>query len=90
MEQKDWKSCLKSGELDATLTQLYGGDGLTRAKERCGRVVEGFERTFGAQPEALFSAPGRTELGGNHTDHQHGRVLAASVDMDILLFATDS
>ncbi len=84
MEQKDWKRCLESGELDAALTQLYGGDGLTRAKERCGRVVEGFERTFGACPEALFSAPGRTELGGNHTDHQHGRVLAASVDMDIL------
>ena len=84
MEQTDWKLRLESGELDAVLTRLYSGDGLTRARERCERVVEGFEKTFSVQPSALFSAPGRTELGGNHTDHQHGKVLAASVDMDIL------
>ncbi|MEG1850125.1 MAG: galactokinase family protein, partial [Oscillospiraceae bacterium] len=39
---------------------------------------------FGSPPQALFSAPGRTELGGNHTDHQHGRVLAASINLDII------
>ena len=44
-------------------------------------AVSGFEAAFGARPQALFSAPGRTELGGNHTDHQHGRVLAAAVDL---------
>ena len=84
MEQTGWKLRLESGELDAALERLYGAGGLTRAKERCGQVTEGFQRTFAAVPTALFSAPGRTELGGNHTDHQHGRVLAASVDMDIL------
>lgn len=84
MQEKEWKRRLENGELDAQLERLYGSDGLTRARERCGRVVEGFEKTFAAAPAALFSAPGRTELGGNHTDHQHGRVLAASVDMDIL------
>ena len=41
-----------------------------------------FEETFGRRPGFLFSAPGRTELGGNHTDHQLGRVLAAAVDLD--------
>lgn len=84
MEQNGWKPRLESGELDAALERLYGADGLARAKERCGKVTEGFQKTFVAAPAALFSAPGRTELGGNHTDHQHGRVLAASVDMDIL------
>ncbi len=42
----------------------------------------GFQAAFGAQPERYFSAPGRTEIGGNHTDHQRGRVLAAAVNLD--------
>ena len=41
-----------------------------------------FSKVFGREPEVLFSAPGRTELSGNHTDHQHGRVLAAAVNLD--------
>ena len=47
----------------------------------------GFSKTFGAAPAALFSGPGRTEIGGNHTDHQHGRVLCGSVDLDMLACA---
>ena len=42
----------------------------------------GFTAAFGCPPERYFSAPGRTEIGGNHTDHQRGRVLAAAVDLD--------
>ena len=42
----------------------------------------GFQAAFGTQPERYFSAPGRTEIGGNHTDHQRGRVLAAAVNLD--------
>ena len=44
----------------------------------------GFLRTFGCLPQRYFSAPGRTEIGGNHTDHQRGRVLAAAVNLDTL------
>lgn len=44
----------------------------------------GFAATFGTAPERYFSAPGRTEIGGNHTDHQHGRVLAAAVNLDMI------
>ena len=44
---------------------------------------QGFENAFGCQPERYFSAPGRTELSGNHTDHQHGRVLAGAVNLDM-------
>ena len=44
----------------------------------------GFREAFGGQPERYFSAPGRTEIGGNHTDHQRGRVLAAAVNLDTL------
>ena len=45
---------------------------------------ESFLKVFGKQPERIFSAPGRTELSGNHTDHQLGHVLAAAVDRDIV------
>ena len=42
----------------------------------------GFASAFGGQPERYFSAPGRTEISGNHTDHQRGRVLAGAVNLD--------
>ena len=42
----------------------------------------GFTAAFGGEPDRYFSAPGRTEIGGNHTDHQRGRVLAAAVNLD--------
>ena len=42
----------------------------------------GFAAAFGGAPARYFSAPGRTEIGGNHTDHQRGRVLAAAVNLD--------
>ena len=42
----------------------------------------GFSAAFGGKPTRYFSAPGRTEIGGNHTDHQRGRVLAAAVNLD--------
>lgn len=45
-------------------------------------LKEKFEKYYGRGAEYIFSAPGRTELGGNHTDHQLGRVLAAAVDVD--------
>lgn len=55
--------------------------------ERIRRVKEGFAKIYGKEDPRIFSAPGRTEIGGNHTDHQHGCVLAAAVDMDILAAA---
>ena len=80
------KARLERGELDETLGLLYGED-LAGARGRCQKVMESFEAAFGRAPEAMLSAPGRTELGGNHTDHQHGRVLAAGVNLDILAAA---
>lgn len=81
---KDIKQALGNGELDQVLTALYTEDALEGAKERTLRVLDGFGTTFGHPAQALFSAPGRTEIGGNHTDHQHGHVLAAAVDLDLL------
>ena len=51
-------------------------------------IKEKFESFYpGRTPERLYSAPGRTEICGNHTDHQHGRVLAAAVNVDFLACA---
>ena len=55
--------------------------------ERVEAVCREYRRLFGDAELSVWSAPGRTELGGNHTDHQHGRVLAAAVDMDMLAAA---
>lgn len=46
------------------------------------KLNTGFEAAFGGRPQRYFSAPGRTEISGNHTDHQRGRVLAAAVNLD--------
>ena len=49
----------------------------------CKRALdEGFQSVFGQMPQSYFSAPGRTEISGNHTDHQRGRVLAGAVNLD--------
>ena len=55
---------------------------LTMDMDRKQRLDKGFFTAFGVWPQRYFSAPGRTEIGGNHTDHQRGRVLAAAVDLD--------
>lgn len=57
--------------------------------ERYLNVINDFENTFGKTSKiSLFSAPGRTELGGNHTDHQRGCVLAGSVNIDVIAAAS--
>ena len=86
-EHRTLEARLTAGELDGTLVRLYGAPRLEAARARCAGVLDRYAKTFGSRPEALFSAPGRTELGGNHTDHQHGRVLAAAVDLDVLAAA---
>ena len=76
---------IASGALDERLRTLYG----TADHARTERIAAAFADRFPAHVEeaALFSAPGRTEIGGNHTDHQHGRVLCGSVDLDMLACA---
>ena len=55
-----------------------------RQPARYEKAIGAFREGFGREPEAIFSAPGRTEVGGNHTDHQHGEVLAASINRDAI------
>ena len=82
-----WKQELSDGVHATRLASLYCCAPAETASEaaRYAAVLDGLEKTFGSHAEAgLYSAPGRTEIGGNHTDHQHGRVLAGSVNIDMI------
>ena len=85
-----WKQELAGGTHTARLASLYccSPEQTAAHAARYAAVLDGLEATFGAHTEAgLYSAPGRTEIGGNHTDHQHGRVLAGSVNIDMIAAA---
>ena len=72
-------------QLEKSIADLYGAENLPAQSRRCRRLLESLEAHYGPCPRAaVFSAPGRTEIGGNHTDHQHGLVLAGSVDLDVI------
>lgn len=70
--------------LDPILEKLYGPEParIQKEKQRYRQLDAEFLQKLGDRDRHYFSTPGRTEIGGNHTDHNHGRVLAASVDLD--------
>lgn len=74
---------IKNDDGFVSLNRLYPGN--PDPKERYLKILESHIGLFGESGEILFfSAPGRTEIGGNHTDHNHGRVLAAAIDLDVI------
>ncbi len=78
---------IRSGKLE----DVYGSDPaiISYQKERIERAVKGYEEHFGKCEDIhIFSAAGRSEIGGNHTDHQRGHVLAASLNIDSLAIAS--
>lgn len=87
MNREELKQKLRQDAFLPMFEQLYGTkpEVLSAQKARYERAVERFAELYpGRQEVSLFSAPGRTEIGGNHTDHQHGCVLAAAVQLDVL------
>lgn len=91
-QQNELVKQLAEGSLDQRMCEIYGctpaqASGYAR---RFGQVVQGFGKKFGDNKSSelgLYSAPGRTEIGGNHTDHQLGCVLAGSVNLDTIAAA---
>ena len=67
-----------------TLEEIYAPDALEMQRRRYDETAKEFKAFFGTEHSRVFSAPGRTEVGGNHTDHNHGRVLAAGVSLDVI------
>lgn len=62
--------------------ELYGADQTEEQKVRYRELLNGYRDKFGDGEVRLFSSPGRTEISGNHTDHNHGKVLAGSINLD--------
>ena len=74
-----------SQKLRRAIEELYGPQAAMDQAARYEKALSGLEAAFGPYDQAaVFSAPGRTEIGGNHTDHQRGRVLAGSVNLDVI------
>ena len=75
------KVCYEIGNRHATLFEGSNHNEFITTQSK-NKLDAGFAAAFGGAPDRYFSAPGRTEIGGNHTDHQRGRVLAAAVNLD--------
>ena len=91
MKTAELKAALLGGKFDERLTFIYGESALEMQKARYAAAVDAFESMYGTDRDAaLYSVAGRSELSGNHTDHNHGCVVAASIDLDIIAVAAPS
>lgn len=90
MNTKQLIAQIKSGNLDNRLLDIYvDKQTLEYQKKRYVDAIKKYEHYYGAGEVKLFSAPGRSEVGGNHTDHQHGEVLAGAINLDAIAVAKE-
>ncbi len=83
------KSRIENGYYDGDFSRLYSDVAVARA--RYSEACDEFLNLYGDRDNIrLFSAPGRTEVGGNHTDHQHGLVLAGSAELDVIAIVSET
>ncbi len=83
------KNAVMNGKLDTSLEALIPVGGLDAEKSRVIDLIDTFAKTYGEDREvALLTVSGRSELSGNHTDHNHGCVIAASINLEILAVAS--
>ena len=88
MNTKELRLAIENGKIDSTLTELYGAENVKAQTERYLKAVDEFEKLYGNIEEVnLYSVSGRSEISGNHTDHNYGRVIAASIDLDVIAVA---
>lgn len=84
---RELKAAIEDGRYDRGFARLYGGGAarLAQQRQRYLEAVESFAGIYGHEGDiSLYSTPGRTEIGGNHTDHNNGIVMAAAIDLDII------
>ena len=76
---------IKEGRLDDKLLDIYVDESkLSTQKDRYINALNEYKKLFTEELDGIYSAPGRSEIGGNHTDHQHGETLAASINDDAI------
>ena len=85
MDTKKIIELIENGSFDEKLIDIYvDTEQLEYQKKRYIDTIFKFEEHYGAGDVQIFSAPGRSEIGGNHTDHQHGKVLACAINRDAI------
>ncbi len=85
MKASELKERISSGKYDDRLLDIYADRELIgRQQDRYAEASDKFIELYGDREIEVYSAPGRSEVGGNHTDHQHGQVLAAAVNLDVI------
>ena len=82
MKVCDTIQMLESEKSRKLMTALYGEAAVDANIERYQNLVKSFQKKFAEEDVTLFSSPGRTEISGNHTDHNHGKVLAGSINLE--------
>ena len=85
MEAKELIAKIESGDYNDTILDIYVDEGKVEyQRQRYMDAINQYISAFGNDDVEIYSAPGRSEVGGNHTDHQHGEVLAASINLDAI------
>ena len=85
------KTALLEGAFDNRFAYIYGDAAVEAQKARYAAAIDSFATLYGTDREAaLYSVAGRSEISGNHTDHNHGCVVAASISLDIIAVAAPS
>ena len=91
MKTSQLKAAILDGAFDERFTYIYGAAALDAQKARYAAAVDAFAALYGTDRDAaLYSVAGRSEISGNHTDHNYGCVIAASIDLDIIAVAAPS
>ena len=85
MDTKKVIEIIEKGDFDEKFVDIYvDEEQLEYQKKRYIQAITMFEKYYQPGDVQIFSAPGRSEIGGNHTDHQHGKVLACAINMDAI------
>lgn len=85
MKIQDFQDNVTCGGFDNIFANIYKPQDIESQKSRYMSAVEKFTALYPNRNDIhVYSAPGRTEIGGNHTDHQHGCVIAGAVDLDVI------
>ena len=85
MKTTEIKEQVLAGKYDALIEDLYADPSLLDyQKQRYAAALDKYQTLFGDDEVSIYSAAGRSEISGNHTDHQHGCVLAGSINLDAI------
>ena len=91
MKANELIESIKNGKFDRIFTTLYGKEQINAQRERYLECIEEFGKIYNSERDMrVFSVSGRSEIAGNHTDHNYGKVLAASINLDIIAVVSKS